>query len=1054
MTYSLKGTGDDALFSIDSHTGAVTLTGNPDHETKSSYSFTVVATDAAGNSAEQAVSLNINDLDESSPTFTSGATATATAIDENSGSGQVVYTASATDTADTDDASDTSSGVTYSLKGTGDDALFSIDSHTGAVTLTGNPDHETKSSYSFTVVATDAAGNSAEQAVSLNINDLDESSPTFTSGATATATAIDENSGSGQVVYTASATDTADTDDASDTSSGVTYSLKGTGDDALFSIDSHTGAVTLTGNPDHETKSSYSFTVVATDAAGNTAEQAVSLNINDLDESSPTFTSGATATATAIDENSGSGQVVYTASATDTADTDDGSDTSSGVTYSLKGTGDDALFSIDSHTGAVTLTGNPDHETKSSYSFTVVATDAAGNSAEQAVSLNINDLDESSPTFTSGATATATAIDENSGSGQVVYTASATDTADTDDSSDTSSGVTYSLKGTGDDALFSIDSHTGAVTLTGNPDHETKSSYSFTVVATDAAGNTAEQAVSLNINDLDESSPVITSGATATAIDENSGSGQVVYTASATDTADTDDASDTSSGVTYSLKGTGDDALFSIDSHTGAVTLTGNPDHETKSSYTFTVVAKDAAGNSSEQAVSLNINDLDEVAPSFTSASSDNTDENQSVLYTAAASDNADISAGISYSLKSGIGDEALLSIDANSGAVSLASGNLDYESKPNYSFTVIADDGVNPPTEQSVTIGVNNLDEVAPSFTSASSANADENQSVLYTAAASDNADISAGISYSLKSGIGDEALLSIDASSGAVSLASGNLDYESKPNYSFTVIADDGVNPPTEQSVTIGVNNLDEVAPSFTSASSANADENQSVLYTAAASDNADISAGISYSLKSGIGDEALLSIDASSGAVSLASGNLDYESKPNYSFTVIADDGVNPPTEQSVTIGINDLDEIPPTVSSVAISGATGLQDNLLNAGDVVNVTVSLSEATTVTGTPQLALNIGGATVQADYVSGSGTNELVFQYTIQASQTDTDGISIDADSLSLNGGSLQDAAGNDATLTHTAVAANAGYGVDTTAPTTAVASPSSQTLLEATG
>ena len=42
----------------------------------------------------------------------------------------------------------------------------------------------------------------------------------------------------------------------------------------------------------------------------------------------------------------------------------------------------------------------------------------------------------------------------------------------------------------------------------------------------------------LAINNLDEDAPTITSGATATAIDENSGAGQVVYTATATDTAD------------------------------------------------------------------------------------------------------------------------------------------------------------------------------------------------------------------------------------------------------------------------------------------------------------------------------------------------------------------------------------------------------------------------------------------------------------------------------------------------------------------------------------
>ena len=88
----------------------------------------------------------------------------------------------------------------------------------------------------------------------------------------------------------------------------------------------------------------------------------------------------------------------------------------------------------------------------------------------------------------------------------------------------------------GDAAAFSINASTGAVTLTGNPNFEAKSSYNFTVVATDAAGNSSERAVSLAINNLDDVAPTITSGATATAINENSGAGQVVYTVTSTDT--------------------------------------------------------------------------------------------------------------------------------------------------------------------------------------------------------------------------------------------------------------------------------------------------------------------------------------------------------------------------------------------------------------------------------------------------------------------------------------------------------------------------------------
>ena len=45
----------------------------------------------------------------------------------------------------------------------------------------------------------------------------------------------------------------------------------------------------------------------------------------------------------------------------------------------------------------------------------------------------------------------------------------------------------------------------------------------------------------------------------------------------------------------------------------------------------------------------------------------------------------------------------------------------------------------------------------------------------------------------------------------------------------------------------------------------------------------------------------------------------------------------------------------------------------------------------------------LTIGSTSRQADYVSGSGTSALVFRYTVQSGDLDTDGI---VASLSANG------------------------------------------------
>ncbi len=124
--------------------------------------------------------------------------------------------------------------------------------------------------------------------------------------------------------------------------------------------------------------------------------------------------------------------------------------------------------------------------------------------------------------------------------------------------------------------------------------------------------------------------------------------------------------------------------------------------------------------------------------------------------------------------------------------------------------------------------------------------------------------------------------------------------------------------------------------------------------------------------------------------------------------------------------------------PTMSSIVISSATGIQNNLLNAGDNVSVTSTFSENVLVTNTPQLTLVVGADNRTATYTSGNNSTTLVFQYTIQAGETDSNGISIGANAIALNSGTIRDAAGNNATLTHSAVSDNASYKVDTTAPT----------------
>ena len=115
--------------------------------------------------------------------------------------------------------------------------------------------------------------------------------------------------------------------------------------------------------------------------------------------------------------------------------------------------------------------------------------------------------------------------------------------------------------------------------------------------------------------------------------------------------------------------------------------------------------------------------------------------------------------------------------------------------------------------------------------------------------------------------------------------------------------------------------------------------------------------------------------------------------------------------------------------PTVSSVAITSNPG-SDDTYGTGDIITVSVTFSEAVTVdttNGTPYVVLSVGGNNEYADY-SGDGSSAVAqpFSYTVEPLERDADGVSLLANSLALNGGTIQatDNSAN-ATLTHSAMA-----------------------------
>ena len=103
--------------------------------------------------------------------------------------------------------------------------------------------------------------------------------------------------------------------------------------------------------------------------------------------------------------------------------------------------------------------------------------------------------------------------------------------------------------------------------------------------------------------------------------------------------------------------------------------------------------------------------------------------------------------------------------------------------------------------------------------------------------------------------------------------------------------------------------------------------------------------------------------------------------------------------------------------PVVRGLWLSGQPR-RDGIYGVGEAIEVGLELTLLTEVTGRPQLALLIGNRRVQAAF-AGYGDNWIWFRYVVQAGDRDADGISVPANALTLNGGTIRSVAGADATL-----------------------------------
>ncbi len=124
----------------------------------------------------------------------------------------------------------------------------------------------------------------------------------------------------------------------------------------------------------------------------------------------------------------------------------------------------------------------------------------------------------------------------------------------------------------------------------------------------------------------------------------------------------------------------------------------------------------------------------------------------------------------------------------------------------------------------------------------------------------------------------------------------------------------------------------------------------------------------------------------------------------------------------------------------LKTAATPTVTGPADGYYKAGTELDFPVTYSHDVTVSGTPSMPLSVGTGSDNVTYASGSTGTALTFRYTVTAGQNGSLAL---ASPIALNGGTIQDAASNNAVLTFTPPKLG-GVVIDTTLPAAAATNP----------
>ena len=658
LTLTLSGTDADSFdLSTDN---VLTFKEAPDFETKSSYSINLSLTDGTETLTKD-ISVTVTNVNDIAPEFTSEATFSAA---ENQ---TAIGTITATD-AEGDE-------ITFTVSGT-ELAITSA----GVLTFVSAPDFETKASYTAIVTATDGA-NPATQDITVTVTNVNDIAPEFTSEATFSAA---ENQ---TAIGTITATD-AEGDEITFTASGSELAI------------TSAGILTFVSAANYETKTTYTAIVTASDGTNSTTQD-ITVNVSNINDEEPYFNE--TSYSFVASENNTQIGAIWTSDSyggnnitvigTAKVLAFDGDEGLNEITYTI--TGDELQISAN---GEINFVEGfiPDFENKNVFNETITADDSSFNANADIQVRIFNESEVQKIVGVAGPNVGSSSFNSNSATFNI-YENSSEALGVKFERFDNNEYVGISCVASGTDSnLLTTPACSVSETFSqssfgilSTPDYEQKNTYRFKITTNSTTfydvegGLNKEFDVIINILDVNEA-PEFTSEATFNAEENQTAIGTVI----ATD-AESDDVTFTVSGDELAI------------TSAGVLTFASAPDYETKTIYTATVTAIDGM-NTTTQDITVNVTNVNDNSPVFTSSATFSAAENQTAIDTVTATDTDGDSVTFTVS-----GSELEIT---SAGVLTFASAP-DYETKAVYSATITASDGVNS-TTQEATININNIDE------------------------------------------------------------------------------------------------------------------------------------------------------------------------------------------------------------------------------------------------------------------------------------------------------------------------------------------------------